>query len=134
MNFRYRFMQFMQGRNGPDDLTYVLLIVGAVLAFVNILVRNLILQLLVYACFVYAIYRMFSRNYEAIRRENRWFRSRRDSLKSKKEMFQQRKNDRCHVYKKCPACKAVLRLPHRVGTHTTVCPRCNKEFTVKVRK
>ena len=55
-------------------------------------------------------------------------------LKNKIDLYKQQKNDKCHVYRKCPNCKAVLRLPNKVGKHTTVCPRCNKEFKVRVRK
>ena len=46
----------------------------------------------------------------------------------------QRKADRDHVYKKCPNCRAVLRLPRRKGRHTTICPKCKKEFRVYVFK
>ncbi|MBQ6848328.1 MAG: hypothetical protein IJO62_05400 [Clostridia bacterium] len=134
MNFRYRLMQFMSGRYGTDDLTYGLLILGAVLSFINIIIRLRLLQLLVYAVVIYAIFRVLSRNLEARRRENRFFNEKMNFLKNKMELYRCRKNDKYHVYRKCPACKAVLRLPNRIGEHTTVCPRCNKEFKVKVRK
>lgn len=134
MNFRYKLMQFMSGRYGPDRLFYGLFTVAIILSFVNVFVRSVVIQLLVYALIIFGIYRMFSRNLEARRRENRWFQDKLGVLKRKKEFYNQKKVDKCHVYKKCPACKAVLRLPHRLGTHTTVCPRCNREFTVKVRK
>ncbi len=134
MNFRYRLMQFMYGRYGTDELTYALFIFAAILSFINIFLRSGILQLVVYALVIYAVFRILSRNHEARRRENRFFKDKINFLKSKKEMYETRKNDTLHVYRKCPRCKAVLRLPHRIGTHTTICPRCNKEFKVKVRK
>ena len=134
MNFRYRLMQFMSGRYGTDDLTYALLISGIVLSCINIIVRSLILQLLVYAIIIYAIFRVLSRNLEARRRENRFFNEKINIFKSKLELYKKQKNDKFHIYRKCPSCKAVLRLPHRIGEHTTVCPRCNKEFKVKVKK
>ena len=37
-----------------------------------------------------------------------------------------------HVFKKCPGCKAVLRLPRKKGKHTVNCPHCHKNFTVHV--
>ena len=46
----------------------------------------------------------------------------------------QRANDKTHVYKKCPRCHSVLRLPRRKGKHTTVCPKCKNEFKVYVFK
>lgn len=134
MNFRYRFMQFMSGRYGTDKLSYGIFITAAVLSFVNIIFRLLVLQLAVYALIIYGIFRMMSRNTEARSRENRFFCEKLDVFKRKKEFHNQKKADKFHVYKKCPACKAVLRLPHRIGNHKTVCPRCGREFSVKVKK
>ena len=134
MGFRYRIMQFMSGRYGTDNLTYALLTVAVVLAVVNIFVRSYILQLLVYAVVFYALCRVFSRNIEARRRENVWFKNKMGIVKQKKEFYNRKKSDVLHIYKKCPACKAILRLPRRIGVHKTVCPRCSKEFTVKVKK
>ncbi len=134
MNFRYRLMQFMSGRYGSDNLFYALMVVAVALAFINLFIRLYIIQLLVYAIIVYAVFRFLSRNTEARRRENYWFNDKMAFVKRKKEFYEQCKADKCHVYKKCPSCKAILRLPHRIGTHKTVCPRCNKEFTVKVKK
>ena len=134
MNFRYRLMQFMSGRYGADKLFYAIMAVSAAIAFLNLFLRSGIIQLFVYALIIFGFYRALSRNLEARRRENRWFNDKLNFLKRKKEFYNQKKADKCHVYKKCPACKAILRLPHRIGSHTTVCPRCNKEFKVKVTK
>ena len=134
MNFRYRLMQFMSGRYGTDSLTNALLIFGAVVSFINIFIRSGIIQLLVYAVIIFAVFRVLSRNHEARRKENRFFNEKFNVFKSKMEIYRNQKNDKLHVYRKCPACKAVLKLPHRIGEHTTVCPRCGKEFKVKVRK
>ncbi len=134
MNFRYRLMQLMSGRYGVDNLFYAIFTVAAALAFLNIFIRSGYLQLLVYALMMYAIFRMLSRNLEARRAENRWFNKKMSFIKSKRDIYNQQKADKCHVYRKCPSCKAVLRLPYRLGVHKTVCPRCGKEFTVKVKK
>ena len=134
MNFRYRLMQFMSGRYGTDALTNALLIFGAVVSFINIFLRSWIIQLFVYGVIIFAIYRVMSRNHEARRKENRFFNKKLNVFKSKIEIYKNQKNDKFHVYRKCPACKAVLKLPHRIGEHTTVCPRCGREFKVKVRK
>jgi len=134
MNFRYRLMQFMSGRYGADGLTYGLLIAASVLAFINIFVRSIILQAIVYALVFFSIFRTFSRNIEARRKENRWFMDKVFALKRYKEIRDQRKADQLHIYKKCPKCRAVLRLPRRIGKHTTVCPKCNHQFKVVVKK
>ncbi len=134
MNFRYRLMQFLSGRYGVDKLTYAILGLGIVLSGVNIFVRSFILQLLVYAVMLIALLRVLSRNHEARRSENAKFMQLLGFAKRKRDFINQKRADKCHVYKKCPTCKAILRLPRKVGHHTTVCPRCSKEFKVKVRK
>ena len=127
-------MQFISGRYGRDKLFDYLVVFDVALSVINLIFRSYIVQLLVYAVLVYALFRFMSRNLEARRRENAWFNSKLNFAKSRKEFYEQKKADKFHVYRKCPSCKAILRLPHRIGVHTTVCPRCNKEFTVKVKK
>ena len=134
MNFRYRFMQFMSGRYGRDKLFDFLVGFALVASALNIILRSHYIQLLVYAVLGYALFRFLSRNIDARRRENAWFLDKLNFVKKRKEFYDQKKADKFHVYRKCPSCKAILRLPHRIGTHTTVCPRCSKEFTVKVKK
>lgn len=134
MDFRYRLMRFMSGRYGVDSFFYVIVAVAAALSVVNIFVRSPILQIPVYALMIYALFRVFSRNTEARKNENRMFKGLAERIKKRREFYRQRKNDRFHVYKKCPNCKAILRLPRRPGTHTTVCPKCGNGFKVKVRK
>ena len=134
MSFRYRLIQFMSGRYGADGLFYILFAVSVVLSVINMFVRSLILQILVYAIIIYAVFRVFSRNIPARRAENDRVNGIINKLRRKSELHQQRKADKFHVYKKCPACSAVLRLPRRPGKHTTVCPKCGKQFTVRVRK
>jgi len=124
----------MSGRYGTDKLTNILLVTSMIVAFLNIFIRSYAVQILVYAVFMYALFRIFSRNIPARRRENAFVNEKLNFLKRKRELYNQQKNDKLHIYKKCPACKAVLRLPHRIGTHKTVCPRCGKQFTVKVKK
>lgn len=134
MNFRYKLMQFMSGRYGIDGLFYVLFGVSVSLSVVNCFVRSAVLQTIVYAIIMYAIFRVLSRNTEARRRENQTANKLIMGIKYKLSVHRQRKADNTHVYKKCPQCRAVLRLPRRKGKHTTVCPRCKKEFRVYVFK
>lgn len=134
MDFRYRLMRFMSGRNGPDELFIAMLLFSICLSAINIFVRSLVLQAVVYIVMLAALFRCFSRNTEQRRRENVRFLSAAGFIKQKRSFYRQKKADKCHIYKKCPSCKAILRLPRRVGVHTTVCPKCGREFTVKVRK
>lgn len=132
MNFRYRLIRFLSGRYGPDTLFYVLFAASAVLALINIIVRSLVLQITVYIIVAFAIFRVFSRNYQARSRENRVAEACLRKAKNRINLRRQRKADFTHIYKKCPYCRAVLRLPRKKGKHTTVCPKCGKSFGVRV--
>lgn len=132
MNFRYRLMQFFSGRYGTDATFFVMIISASVLSLINIFLRSFFLQLLVYTLVLLAILRSFSRNFEARRRENAAVVNFISDTKTKMQRRRQRRKDSTHIYKKCPHCRAVLRLPRRKGLHSTVCPRCNFSFKVRV--
>lgn len=134
MNFKYKLMQFMSGRYGIDTMFYLLFAIAAVLAVLNCFFRSLLLQLLVYAIIVYAFYRVLSRNTSARARENRFAVQVADKAKSRLEAHRRYRADTTHIYKKCPHCRAVLRLPRRKGKHETVCPKCSTKFKVRVYK
>lgn len=132
MNFRWRLIQFMSGRYGADALFYVLFTLSAALAFINIFVRSFAVQIIVYVIILIAILRVMSRNIVARSKENKAVIEAFSKVRSVYDLRRQRKADYTHIYKKCPRCRATLRLPRKKGRHTTVCPRCNKEFSVRV--
>ncbi len=134
MNFRYKLIQFMRGRYGLDELFYVLFALAALLVFINFFLNFWYLQLVVDVILVYAFFRVLSRNIEARRRENKVVKNIKIQIFNKYSLYKQRKLDYNHIYKKCPSCRVVLRLPRRKGKHTTVCPKCNKKFKVYVFK
>lgn len=134
MNFRYKLIQFLSGRYGIDETFFLIIGVSASLAIVNIFVRSIILQLIVYLLSFLAILRSFSRNFEARQKENAGVRRIYNTIRRNTELQRKRRMDYSHIYKKCPRCKAILRLPRRKGKHTTVCPKCNNKFKVRVFK
>ena len=133
-DFRYKLMRFFSGRYGIDNLFYLLFCIAAVISVLNIFVRTVYLQIIVYALVVYALFRVMSRNIAARSRENRAIFSWISKAKAKKDTYKQRKSDKTHIYKKCPYCKATLRLPRKKGSHKTICPACKMEFSVRVFK
>lgn len=132
VNFRYKLMQFMSGRYGIDKLSYFLLFSAVALSFVNCFVYSWILRAVVSAMCFYVLFRTLSRNIYARSRENQKFEGILYKVRNYRNTCRQRKADFTHIYKKCPYCRAVLRLPRRKGKHTTVCPKCSKSFRVKV--
>ena len=153
-DFRNRFMNFMTGRNGTDETYIAMLVVYGIMAIVNLFVRSRIFSLIMWAWLILAFLRFFSRNIPARQKENavllnlitkiknRDFSRDPFSVKVKKEsklkkkinkytrMFKERKT---HVFRNCPSCKATIRLPRKKGTHTVCCPKCSRDFEVKIR-
>lgn len=136
------FYRFMYGRYGTDTLSKVILwcYSGVLILYFILYVifgftmgeNTLPTTILNVSYFVIAgilvyllISRMFSRNIAKRRAENEKFCG---FFKLRRNMFRDRKT---HVYRKCPKCRAVLRLPRAKGKHTVVCPRCKERFKVK---
>ncbi len=132
MNFRYKLMQFLSGRYGIDFLFKLIFISAAVVSIINCFVRSPYVQIVVYMLVLYGFFRAMSRNHAARRAENMAVTRVFSKLQNNLNVRRQRRADTTHIYKKCPYCKAVLRLPRRKGKHTTNCPKCLKSFRVRV--
>ena len=137
-SWRMRIMRFMYGRNGPDKLYHFTVILAFVLAIVGRFFNGIpaiVLSGLSVLLIVYAVFRFFSRNLVKRQAENRRFLA---VFAAIRRFFTARRNrfrDRhTHIYKKCPACRAVLRFPRVKGKHSAVCPRCRHRFDVTVRR
>ena len=130
--FKNKLYRFMYGRYGSDTLNKVLIIIYAVVVVVftvlSLFIDSVWFSFAYFVASVTLIYitffRMFSRNIQKRRRENEKFCG---FFKLRRNKFRDRKT---HVYKKCPHCKAVLRLPKAKGKHTVICPRCKNRFNV----
>lgn len=137
--FKNKIQRFFYGRYGGDTLNNVLLgvylfivlayFIGSLFippAAVKVkLIVSLLYYVLTITLFILIFYRMLSRNVIKRRRENDrfcgFFRLRKNKIRDRKT----------HVYRKCPNCRAVLRLPRAKGKHHVVCPRCKHRFEVK---
>ncbi len=131
--FRERIASFMVGRYGIDKLYYFLLGVCIVLIVANWFINSLVIYLLETGLFIYAIYRVMSRNVSKRQQENEKFIAVFEKVKKFFNLQKCKVRDRkTHVYKKCPRCKNNLRLPKEKGKHTVVCPCCKNRFDVKI--
>ena len=134
---------FMNGRNGGDKLGMALLWTGLGFYLLGSIVGSLqgsgVFQILGslltaagFAAYVYAIFRMFSRNLEKRREENRRYENRLQQVKTKRKQASVRfKNRKQYKYFRCPTCKSWLRLPRGTGVVTVTCSRCHNSFTQK---
>lgn len=139
-NFRSRLTTFLQGIYGFDDFgkfllyiyIFLIVIIGIIDVFVNgtfILISRIIASLII----IYAFFRMFSKNIYVRRNENEKYKTTRKKVKDYFKLLKNKFRDRkTHIYKKCPYCKAVLRLKKIKGNHRAACPKCGKSFNIKV--
>ncbi len=137
MNFRYKLAQFFYGRYlsyGIDALTVILTVFSLIISIVNIFVGSILLYLFQTALLIYMIFRLLSKNIAKRQKENKVFADFFAEIKASKKLKERIKSERnTHVYKKCPHCKVVLRLPRKPGDHTVKCPRCGDSFKLKVK-
>lgn len=134
----YKFTAFLQrllyGRCGFDSLNKFIFAVYVGLMAINLFFRSRVIYLLIWLLFILLILRMFSKNLAARQRENNRFMHLFRRFQQKQQQQRQRRADTTHVYKKCPHCKATVRLPRRKGHHRVDCPKCQKEFKVHIFK
>ena len=123
----------MNGRYGADALFNFTIYTTVALILVNIFFRNPIVILLEFVFLAISVFRMMSRNTAKRRAENEKFLKKSKALRSFFKLQKNRIRDRkTHAYRRCPSCKAVLRLPRKKGQHTVKCPSCGNRFDVKI--
>lgn len=130
----YKMANFFQGRYGIDELYKFLFILFWIIAILSIFIRNPIIYLLEILICVFMFYRSLSRNIYKRQSENMKYLKIRDNVKGKITLQKRKWSERkTHIYRKCPNCKAEIRLPKKKGKHVCTCPRCKKDFEVKCR-
>lgn len=130
----YKMANFFQGRYGIDELYKFLFILFWIIAILSIFIRNPIIYLLEILICVFMFYRSLSRNIYKRESENMRYLKMRDKVKGKITLQKRKWSERkTHIYRKCPNCKAEIRLPKKKGKHVCTCPRCKKDFEVKCR-
>ena len=116
--FMYKIADFLQGRYGIDELYKFLFIVFWIIAILSIITRNPIIYLLEILICAYMMFRAFSRNIYKRQNENAKYLKIRDKILGKLKLQKRKWADRkTHIYRKCPNCKAEIRLPKKKGKH-----------------
>jgi len=140
LKFRDKLASFFYGRNGVDQLYIFLMIIWFVLMLINLVlgffegtgIASAIIMVLSSALFIYMMFRVFSKNIPARRKENQSYLNIKNRItgwfRLQKRKFKERKT---HSFKKCPNCKKTVRLKKIKGEHTVRCPLCSGTFKVK---
>ncbi len=133
--------RFMMGRYGIDSLSICLLLCYLAVSLINTVVTRIagsvvfytIASLISAALCVLIIFRTLSRDIYRRQKENARYLNFKSSVSRRFYLLRRRFKDRkIRVYRTCPSCRAVLRLPKKKGKHTCVCPNCKTEFSVRV--
>ena len=124
--------RFMYGRYGQDEFSLALLVLTLLISIICIFIPIPWINTVSLLPFGYYIFRTLSKNFEARRKENRWFlgwfipiaRKMQDKVK----MLKQRKNYR---FFKCKGCGQTLRVPKGRGKIELTCPKCRSTMIKK---
>ena len=136
---RDKFIKFMYGRYGVDELGKVML--GCALAFsILSMIFNLFFPLGSFICSTVSfalmfliIFRAFSKNINRRVMENHKYLARTEKLRGKLKFYRTMFNDRkTYAYIKCPNCKNYSRVPKGKGKIKITCRVCKKQFEKKV--
>ena len=125
--------RFMVGRYGTDGLNRFLAVTYLVLWVLSRCFSRgwvgFALSAVATAVFVWFVFRTLSRNIPRRQAENQWFYGwwypTREWLRHQKDRIRDVKVCR---YRRCPTCRAWLRLPIKKGRRTVTCSRCHTPF------
>ena len=128
---RWKFAQFMQGRYGGDALSLALCKLAIGLWLVSLFVRWPIFMILYWLCVFFSLFRSFSKNYAARRRELAAY----EKLMAKPKLFFRQKrrkwqDRKTHKHFRCK-CGTVLRVPKGKGKIKLHCRNCGAEMIKK---
>ena len=130
--FKEGFRRFMAGRYGADSFSQTIIIAGLVLFLLAAFTRIGLFSILAMALYIWAIFRMYSRNGEKRSQENARYMAATRKLRTSVNQARTRlKNRKKYRYFRCPNCHARLRLPRGVGEVTVNCGQCKHSFRKK---
>ena len=120
-NLKRNLWNFMQGRNGVDDLgkATMWLVIG--LMVLSVIFQSTVLNFLATVLAWYALYRMFSRKVYDRRLENNKYL---EIIKVSKMKFQQRRDYKIF---RCKGCGKNVRVPRKKGKIEVTCPVCGSK-------
>lgn len=125
----------MYGRYGSDMLSLVLVSGGLIFWLLSGLIPVAVISglfwLLSYAALIFAVFRMFSRNYAKRRSENDRFMELVTPFVQNIQRKRAQMRDKDHAYFRCPSCGQILRVPKGKNRISITCRNCGNVFQKK---
>lgn len=126
------FRRFMTGRYGGDQLSRVQVWTGFAMYIIAILTGWGLFSYIGLALYIWAFYRLFSKDITRRYAENQKFLALTGNLRQNINQAKNRfKNRKEYLYFRCPKCKSWLKLPRKVGEVTVTCGKCRHQFRKK---
>ncbi len=124
-----KFIRFMQGRYGTDQLSKAMMIVGLVAMLIASIFPNNIIYLLSLLLIIISYIRIFSKDHQKRYKENQWYLKHFSFVNHLIPNLQRKINQskQYHIYK-CPKCKQKMRIPRGKGKIQIRCRKCGNEF------
>jgi ribosomal protein L37AE/L43A len=131
-DFTRKYVEWMRGRNGVDDLARVTSYAALIVVFIALVSRVSWVSLLGLALLIYSDWRMLSKDIAKRARENERFMSSLGPLRpwvvSPKAAMAERK---AYKHLACPNCGQKVRVPRGKGSVRVTCPSCHTKFEGK---
>ena len=127
-------IRFMYGRNGIDQLgltvVWTCLILDILTMFLSgrFALLGTVLYWVSMAAWVYALFRVFSKNLNKRRAENQRFVNWWWRVKSRRSGARARHADKDHKYFTCRSCGTICRVPAGKGKIIITCPKCGAQI------
>lgn len=131
-NLKAKFIRFMQGRNGVDQLSQFLNVLVIISLLIAVFTKSVLLDWIPFVLLVYMYFRIFSRNIPKRSMENQKFCNMRYDFSIKKnKMKKEWEQRKIYRFFSCPMCKQRVRVPKGRGKICITCPKCRAEFVKK---
>ncbi len=126
-------------KNFVDSLNKFIFILCLIFLGISFFVKNFYIDLIKVLLFIIFLFRLFSKNKAQRQKENAFYQNIKQTLSKPFTVMIKNKQDKNHVYKCCPKCRTILKLPipSKRGFKHASCPNCHKRlsfFTLKEEK
>lgn len=130
-NLKEKFIKFMQGRYGADQLSQFLSYINLILILVALFTKESKLYYVIFVLLFLQNFRMFSKNITARYNENQKFLTITSPIRRFFTRTTRNVKDKDYKYIKCEKCNQELRVPKKKGKIQVTCKNCKNKFQIR---
>ena len=126
------FSKLTYGSYGSDQLGRAILYASILLLFLSFALGSTLCWYLSIAGYIWAIFRVFSKNREKRQAENALYLQKIARVRTEiRQAIVRFRNRNQYNYFKCPQCRTRMRLTRGCGEKNVICPKCKNAFKMK---